>query len=169
MNLLMSDSEELNPFIPNSKDYVINDEKFDFTPFNLYKHFSKVYIFCKLNDTVEYQKLLNSRINRDDLNNILKMFTIYETGNNIIYNKTLNNNLVIIDKEIIQTSNHFNYYLEDKILVLPIFDGAALFLDIVPCCQLIIGGEHPISTGRKIAPEQITNSPSKSGVKYSTL
>ena len=117
-----------NPFILKKKKYTFNDEPFEFTNKNVRTHFKKIYVFCKFNNNIDYQKILESEIDYDDFKDIIKMFTLYESNISLIYNKILNPNLIIIDTEIIKESNYFGYNLPDKILVLPIFNISFLHI-----------------------------------------
>lgn len=111
-----------NPFISNNKKYSVDGEYFEFTPYNLKKHFKNVYVFCKFNNYVDCKDILMGDIDIENLNDILKMFTLYESNISLVYNTTLFSNIVILDSEFLKESNYFGYELPEKILVLPIFN-----------------------------------------------
>ena len=55
-----------NPFV-NQHKYPYNDELYDFVlNKNLRTHFENVYVFCKLNDSINYQKILECNIKIED-------------------------------------------------------------------------------------------------------
>ena len=117
-----------NPFIVKNSKYTFDDETFDFTNKNLRTHFNNVYIFCKFNNDIDYQKILEGTIDKLHFKNIIKMFTLYESNISLIYNDVLKPNIVIIESEIIKDSNYFGYNLPDKILILPIFNISFLHI-----------------------------------------
>ena len=111
-----------NPFISNNKKYSVDGEYFEFTPYNLKKHFKNVYVFCKFNNYVDCKDILMGDIDIENLNDILKMFTLYESNISLVYNTTLFSNIVILDSDFLKDSNYFGYELPETILVLPIFN-----------------------------------------------
>ena len=117
-----------NPFISKSTKYDFDDETFEFTNKNLRTHFKSVYIFCKFNNDIDYQKILEGNINYHEFKNIIKMFTLYESNISLIYNEVLKPNIIIMDSELIKDSNYFGYNLPDKILILPIFNISFLHI-----------------------------------------
>tara|TARA_B100001121_G_C18695089_1_gene624685 strand:- start:449 stop:2995 length:2547 start_codon:yes stop_codon:yes gene_type:complete len=117
-----------NPFIIKNSKYTFDDETFEFTNRNLRTHFKKVYIFCKFNNNIDYQKILEGNIDYQEFKNITKMFTLYESNISLIYNEVLKPNIIIMDSELIKDSNYFGYNLPDKILILPIFNISFLHI-----------------------------------------
>jgi len=117
-----------NPFISKRTKYDFNDETFEFTPRNLKMHFNNVYIFCKFNNNVDYENILQGNLDYNNFKNIIKMFTLYETDISLIYNKVFNPNIIIIDSDLIKESNYFGYHLPEKILLLPIFNISFLHI-----------------------------------------
>ena len=111
-----------NPLIARKDNYNYNNEEYNFTRNNLLKHFKKVYILCKLNNSIDYEKILYSNIESEELQNILQLFVLYESNNSIIFNEKLFSKLLIINSDDIIKSNHFGYQLDDQILILPIFN-----------------------------------------------
>ena len=93
MSIVMANNI-LNPFILFDNEYTYEDNKYEFSQSNLYKHFKKVYIFCKLNNDINYEKLLWKDINIADFGELIKLFTLYETDSlNIIFNNILKKTL----------------------------------------------------------------------------
>jgi len=117
-----------NPFISKKMKYTIDDEVFEFTPKNLKTHFNNVYVFCKFNNDVDYQNILEGEVNVNNFKEIIKMFTLYEANISLIYNKVLNSNIIIMDSDMIKKSNYFGYNLPEKILLLPIFNISFLHI-----------------------------------------
>lgn len=117
-----------NPFIQKSTRYSFDDETFEFTNRNLRTHFKNVYIFCKLHNDIDYQKILEGNIDYQEFKNITKMFALYKSNISLIYNQVFKQNIIIMDTELIKDSNIFGYNLPDKILVIPIFNISFLHI-----------------------------------------
>lgn len=117
-----------NPLISKKMKYTIDDETFEFTPKNLKTHFDNVYVFCKFNNDVDYQNILDGEVNVDNFKEIIKMFTLYEANISLIYNKVLNSNIIIMNSDMVKESNYFGYNLPEIILLLPIFNISFLHI-----------------------------------------
>ena len=72
------------------------------------KHFKNIYVFCKFNNDVNCKDILMGDIDIENLNDILKMFTLYESNMSLVYNTTLFSNIVILDSDFLKDSNYFD-------------------------------------------------------------
>ena len=119
-----------NPFIANNKltfydDYsgeevIINKE-------NISKYIKHIYVMCPLANRVE-DNIFDATINKDNLDNYLQTMVIYKVKVSLVKNNIHYQNIIILDKTQIQKSNHFNYELDEKVFIIPIFNVSFLNL-----------------------------------------
>lgn len=118
-----------NPFI-TSKIYVKDDddEDVEISMLNLRKFFNKIYVLCPMININNLDQLNYKFISKEVIINIKSKMIIYEISTNILRNKLHYDNISLVKSEFIKDFNHFDYELEDKVLVLPILN--IKFLDL---------------------------------------
>ena len=129
--MLMSSQIE-NPFLNNiSKTHHIDrssEKPIEINQLNVAKYFKNVYIIVKKNNTpipaVLYDYYIPQTVFDEVKNNLL----IHKTSVKILKNNKHYDNIIMMTKEQLQPYNIFNYELENKNIVLPIFNIAYLNL-----------------------------------------
>ncbi len=122
-----------NPFT-NIGDISITDEStndtIQVTKFNLTKYFKEIYVLCPMsnNCSYTYDSFLHHKLYRRDFIENTKNMIIYKTTSILAKNSVHFINLIRIEKDLISQCNHFNYELDDYIIVLPILNISFLNL-----------------------------------------
>jgi hypothetical protein len=117
----------LNHFTDITVESEESDEDIKINEYNIAKYFRNIYILCPMTNNLN-SNIFNVNIESDELNNILNSMTLYETKINIVKNQIHYNNIIYIESEIIKNANKFNYDLNEKALILPIFNISFLNL-----------------------------------------
>ncbi len=121
-----------NPFINKSitvYDERINDE-IVVDVLNVAKYFKHVYCLCSLNNniTIDASVFIDTKINKELLNNTINQMVLYKTNISILKNYIHYGNICYCEKDIVIGANKFGYDLEDNVLILPIYNIS--FLDL---------------------------------------
>jgi hypothetical protein len=87
---------------------------------NIGKYFKYVYILCPLS-TINYDSIMDKTIDKDIFNSILNDMILYKANIAIVRNMVHYGNIAYCESSIVNTANKFKYYLEESILILPIY------------------------------------------------
>lgn len=117
----------LNHFTDITVESEESDEDIKINEYNIAKYFRNIYILCPMTNNLN-SNIFNVNIESDELNNILNSMILYETKINIVKNQIHYNNIIYLESEIIKNTNKFNYDLNEKVLILPIFNISFLNL-----------------------------------------
>lgn len=130
MSLYKTETNNLkNPLI-TSKIYVKDedDEDVEISMLNIKKFFRKVYVLCPMVDIDNLSQLNYKYIAKGIINKIKSKMILYEISTNILRNKLHFDNVTLVRSEFIKGFNHFDYELEDKVIVIPFLN--IKFLDL---------------------------------------
>lgn len=109
----------MNPFLAITNEFTLDDEKYDLTKANIYRHFKNAYILCPLNKDVNLETLLDGQTKFNET--LLRNFVLYQTKLQIISEDKHFNDILILDSDIVECCNLFNYELDETIVVIPIY------------------------------------------------
>jgi hypothetical protein len=135
-----------NPLLKNQQIYVYDkdtNEEIPITMLNIAKYYRNVYCLCPFS-SISIEDITAPFINSDKFDTHMNSMVLYQANISIIRNIIHFGNLVECSLERIKNANHFNYKLDDKILVLPIFNINFLAL------QTYIDSINGLSTLNKI-------------------
>lgn len=113
-----------NPFFKNKQIYAYDkdtNEEVSVTMLNIAKYYRHVYCICPFS-SIDIELITKPFIDLDDFNKILSSMVLYQTNISIIRNIIHFGNLIQCSSSEISNANHFNYKLDDTILILPIFN-----------------------------------------------
>jgi len=120
----------LNPLTGYNSIYTFDtftEEEIEVTKLNVSKYFKYVFVLCPIQGKINEDIFLEN-INQNIFTDILKNCLLYKTSIRLVKNDNHYNNIKYISKDIINISNIYNYELEEKVLVLPIFNISFLHL-----------------------------------------
>lgn len=130
MSLYKSETNNIeNPFISSKisiKDD--NDEDIEINIFNINKYFEKVYILCPLRKINSLNELNYKYISKNILKEIQDKLVLYEVNVNILKNRLHYDNISLVKSDLVRCFNHFDYELDEKVIILPILN--IQFLDL---------------------------------------
>jgi hypothetical protein len=101
-------------------DEKINDE-ITINTYSLSRYFKSVYCLCPFS-IIDMDVIMAPIITQTKLEEMMDKLILYKAPIYLAKNAVHYGNLIHIDKEIIIKANRFDYDLEDKILILPIFN-----------------------------------------------
>jgi len=104
-----------------------SDDNINITKLNITKYYKHIYILCPKSNE-ELTGIYDINISKDLYNALLEKTILYKTSINIIKNPVHFSNIKLVDKECIEKANIFGYPLDDKILLLTIFNISFLNL-----------------------------------------
>lgn len=107
-----------NPFLVQPLYYTFNDNKYSFEPKNLIKHFNELYVFCKMKNNPNNKEILYNELNTFNYND----YVLYKVDIKIIFIESIFKDIVIINKDILDKSNHFGYDLMELNLIFPVLN-----------------------------------------------
>jgi hypothetical protein len=108
-----------NPLIPkNVITFDDNGENVSLVRNNIMKYCKDLYVLVPL-EKINYMDIISSNLTEDKIKN----FILYKCSNKILKSDSHYNNLVYIDKNILNICNKFNYDLEENIFVVTIFNS----------------------------------------------
>ena len=115
-----------NPFLNNKTTLFHTDEAtgnvIELNQNNIGKYFSNVYILVKKNTNPISPDFYNWQLSQEVLNEVCSNLLIHKTSVKILKNKTHWDNLIMMSNEQIKQFNIFNYELDTKNIVIPIFN-----------------------------------------------
>jgi hypothetical protein len=115
-----------NPFLNNRNTFVHYDENLgqnvELDQMNIAKYYQSVYLLLKKNNQIIPPEFYNYQIPREIFDEVSRNLVIHKTSAKILKNKKHFDSLTIMSSEQLKQYNIFNYELEDKILVVPIFN-----------------------------------------------
>ena len=118
MSIQYNDSK-YNPLIPKCTIvYDDNGRNVNILKSNVMKYCKTLYTLIPLKK-IDYMDILFSEFNEDNI----KDFILYKCSNRLLKSDSHYNNLIYINKDLIQICNKFNYDLEEDIFVVPIFNS----------------------------------------------
>lgn len=94
---------------------------------NIGKYYKYIYCLCPFN-VIDTNIILKDIIEPDEYNMILKQMILYQVKTSILKNLIHYGNIIFCKKEDINVSNHFNYILDDMVLILPFYNISFLNL-----------------------------------------
>jgi len=113
-----------NPFINyhNVINYTDNNNNnIILTCDNITKYYSDIYIIIKKNENLISSDFYNNIIDKDIFDKESNNLILYKVTNRILNNKNHYNNLVVLSNIFLERYNIFDYKLQEKNLILPIF------------------------------------------------
>ncbi len=119
-----------NPLVNNTNIEVFDEKLNDIISINMYslsKYFKAVYCLCPFS-SIDIDTIMKPIITQNKLEEIINKMILYKAPIYMAKNVVHYGNLIHINKEIIIEANKFNYDLEDKVLILPIFNISFLNL-----------------------------------------
>lgn len=117
-----------NPFL-NNKTIIqhtdeVNGNVVELDQNNIAKYFSHIYILVKKNNTPINPDFYNWQLSQEVLNEVTSNLLIHKTSVKILKNKTHWDNLIVMSGDQLRQFNIFNYELNTKNIVVPIFNIA---------------------------------------------
>jgi hypothetical protein len=118
-------SDFTNLFISNTNMSHIDDKtgtKIELTQFNVSKYFKDVYLLVKKNNNAINPKFYNMMITKELFEEVSKNLMLYKVSVKCLKNKNHFANCIMLSNEQLVCYNVFNYTLDVKNIVLPIFN-----------------------------------------------
>jgi hypothetical protein len=106
---------------------VYTDEEVTVNQFNIGKYFKHVYCLCPFTQ-IDFNILNKNTLEQSEIDQITSQMILYKTNINILKNMIHYGNLLYIQKDSIIKANHFNYNLEEMVLIIPFFNISFLNL-----------------------------------------
>ena len=116
-------------------DTILNEE-IVVTRLNIGKYYKKIYCLCPFS-SIDINIINKINIEEDEYNEIISKMILYETKINIVKNPLHYGNIIYCNKNHIIKANHFNYDLDEMVLILPFFNIS--FLNLTQYIDTIMG------------------------------
>ena len=111
-----------NPLLKCRMEMVLDSGTVQLNLNNISKFFSNVYVLTPFKNNFYLEELNSRDIDKNSWKDISTKLVLHETSIKVIGNFNHSHNIVLCNSKDFENFNHFGYEMNDKILVLPIFD-----------------------------------------------
>ena len=114
-----------NPFLNNKTSLFHNEESGDIVELNqqnIAKYYQHIYIIVKRNNNPINPEFYNWQLSQEVLNEVSSNLLVHKTSVKVLKNKIHWDNIIVMSREQLLPFNIFNYNLEAKNIVVPIFN-----------------------------------------------
>ena len=115
-----------NPFLNNKTTLFYNEENtgdiVELDQQNIAKYYQHVYIIVKRNNNPINPEFYNWQLSQEVLNEVSSNLLVHKTSVKVLKNKIHWDNIIVMSREQLLPFNIFNYNLEPKNIVVPIFN-----------------------------------------------
>jgi len=115
-----------NPFLNNKTSLFYNEETtgdvVELDQQNIAKYYKHIYIIVKRNNNPINPEFYNWQLSQEVLNEVSSNLLLHKTSVKVLKNKIHWDNIIVMSREQLLPFNIFNYNLEPKNIVVPIFN-----------------------------------------------
>jgi hypothetical protein len=115
-----------NPFLNNKTTLFHNEENsgdiIELDQQNIAKYYQHIYIIVKRNNNPINPEFYNWQISQSILNEVSSNLLIHKTSVKVLKNKIHWDNIIVMSREQLLPFNIFNYELDEKNIIVPIFN-----------------------------------------------
>ncbi len=112
----------INPLLKNKLEVEDDDKIVELTTVNLSKYFKEIYVLTPLKDINIGDSIYFRDIKKKDWQDLGPKLVLEKSSLRLIKNFNFNHNLCLVNSKDLEIFNHFGFDLEDKEIVIPIFE-----------------------------------------------